>query len=90
MSKKVNIYYAGFNHRVGGAYFHVINLTKGLEELGYNVKVITLDNLPFILRYIPHLFQKIGNMVNFPFGFSYKQKAIRFFYKLFFKNSSDI
>ncbi len=90
MNKKINIYYAGFNHRIGGAYFHVVNLTKGLEELGYNVKIVTLDSLPFILRYIPHIFQKIGNVVNFPFGFLYKQKAIRYFYKIFYKNSSDI
>jgi len=90
MSKKVNIYYAGFNHRIGGAYFHVVNLSKGLEELGYDVKIITIDSLPLILRYIPHLFQKIGNIVSFPFGFLYKQKVIKMFYKLFFKNSSDI
>jgi len=90
MSKKVNIYYAGFNHRVGGAYFHIVNLSKGLEELGYDVKVVTIDSLPLILQYIPHLVQKIGNAVHFPFGFLYKQRIIKFFYKLFFKNSSDI
>jgi len=90
MNKKVNIYYAGFNHRVGGAYFHVVNLSKGLEELGYSVKVITLDSLPLVVRYLPHLFQKIGNVFNFPFGFLCKQKVIQYFYKVFFKNSSDI
>lgn len=90
MSRKVNIYYAGFNNRTGGAYFHVVNLSKGLKELGYDVEVITLDSLPFVLRYIPHLLQKIGNTVNFPFGFLYKQRIIKYFYKLFFKNSSDI
>lgn len=90
MSKKVNIYYPGFKHRVGGAYIHVVNLSKGLEELGYDVRVITLDSLPMILRYLPHLVQKIGNTINFPFGFVYKGKTIKFFYKLFFQNSSDI
>lgn len=90
MSKKVNIYYAGFTHRVGGAYFHVINLKKGLESLGYSVNIITLDSLPFVLRYIPHMFQKIGNIINFPLGFLYKQKVIKYFYKIFFKNNSDI
>lgn len=90
MSKKVNIYYTGFSHRIGGAYFHIVNLTKGFEELGYNVKIVTLDSLPLILRYIPHIFQKIGNIVNFPLGFLYKQKIIKLFYKFFFKNTSDI
>ena len=90
MNKKVNIYYAGFKHRGGGAYFHVMNLSKGLEEMGYLVKIVTIDNLPFIFRYLPHIVQKIGNIVNFPFGFLYKQKIIQYFYKMFFKNSSDI
>lgn len=90
MNKKVNIYYAGFIHRVGGAYYHVVNISKGLEELGYEVNIITLDKLPFIFKYIPHLLEKIVNKINFPFGFLYKQKAIKYFYKLFFKNSSDI
>ncbi len=90
IKEKVNIYYPGFKHRVGGAYIHVVNFSKGLEELGYDVRVITLDSLPLILRYIPHLVQKAGNIINFPFGFVYKGKTIRFFYKLFFQNSSDI
>jgi len=90
MIQRVNIYYSGFNHRVGGAYFHVVNLAKGLEELGYNVKVITLDSLPYFIRYIPHFVQKVGNIINFPFGFLYKQKVIKFFYKMLYKNSSDI
>jgi len=90
MNKKINIYYAGFNHRVGGAYFHVVNLSKGLEELGYNVNIITLNNLPFLLRYLPHIIEKIGNQLNFPLGFLYKQNLIKYLYRFFYKNSSDM
>lgn len=90
MNKKVNIYYAGFKHRVGGAYYHVVNIEKGLKELGYDVNIITLDKLPIFIKYIPHLLEKTINKIHSPFGFLAKQKAIKFFYKLFFKNSSDI
>jgi len=90
MNMKVNIYYSGFKHRAGGAYFHVENIVKGLEELGYNVKIITLDSLPFLIRYLPHISLKIGNIFNFPFGFLYKQQLIKFFYKILYKNSADI
>jgi len=90
LSKKVNIYYAGFTHRGGGAYHHTLNLSKGLTELGYEVKIITLDALPLILRYFPHLVQKIGNILKFPLGYLYKQKVIKYYYKFFFKNTSDI
>jgi len=90
MSKKVNIYYAGFVHRVGGAYYHVVNIEKGLKEFGYEVNIITLDKLPVLIKYIPHLLERIINKLNSPFGFLVKQKAVKFFYKLFFKNTSDI
>lgn len=90
MSKRVNIYYAGFSHRVGGAFHHVVNLKKGMEEQGFSVNVITLDSIPLIFRYIPHIIQLIGNFINFPMGFLYKQKVIRYFYSLKYKNSCDI
>ena len=90
MTESVNIYYAGFKYRVGGAYFHALNLKRGLEEKDYAVRIITLDNLPFVLRYLPHLCEKIVNQIKFPFGYLYKQKVIRYFYKNFYKNSSDI
>lgn len=88
--KSVNIYYPGFRHRVGGAFIHVAFLRKGLEELGYEVRVITLDSLPPLLRYLPHLVQKAGNALRFPFGYLYKGKSIRLLYRLFFQNSADI
>ncbi len=87
---KVNIYYAGFKHRIGGAFFHAVNLSKGLNEQGYNVRIITLDDLPVYWRYIPHLLQKIVNQINSPMGYLAKQKSIRFFYKWLFRNSADI
>jgi glycosyltransferase involved in cell wall biosynthesis len=90
MRKNVNIYYAGFKHRSGGAYFHVVNAEKGLKELDYEVNIITLDTLPFIIRYIPHVLQKVGNILNFPIGFLWRQWLIKQFYKIKFKNSADI
>ena len=90
MRRKVNIYYAGFKHRVGGAFFHVVNIEKGLKELGYEVDVITLDRLPLLVRYIPHVLERIGNTFKFPFGFLWKQWITKVFYKIMFKNSSNI
>lgn len=90
MKRKVNIYYAGFFHRAGGAYFHVVNISKGLIELGYDVSIITLDKLPFVFKYLPHVVQKVVNLFNFPFGFLYKHKVIKFLYRYYFKNTADI
>jgi glycosyltransferase involved in cell wall biosynthesis len=90
MKQKVNIYYAGFKHRVGGAYFHVVNFSKGLIELGYEVNIITLDKLPLIIRFLPHLLQKLGNTFNFPIGYYYKQRCIRYFFKKSYKDKADI
>lgn len=90
MAKKVSIYYAGFKQRGGGVYFHVMNLQKGLESLGFEVKIITLDNLPIVVRYVPHLVQKVGNVIKFPLGFLYKQRIIKWFFRWFFGNSADI
>lgn len=90
MSKKINIYYAGFKHRVGGAYFHVVNIENGLKELGYEINIITLDNLPLLIRYVPHILERVGNTVKFPFGFLWKQWLIKQFYSMWFKNSADI
>lgn len=90
LNNKVNIYYAGFVHRVGGAYFHVVNLSKGLKENGFDVTIVTLDDLPIFIRYIPHVFQKLGNFLNFPMGFVYKQNLIKYFFKYRYQNNSDI
>ena len=76
MSKKVNIYYSGFLSRVGGAYYHAVNLSKGLKEQGYEVKILTFDDLPLILRYIPHLLQFAINKICFPLGYIYKDSVI--------------
>lgn len=90
MRQKVNIYYAGFKHRVGGAFFHVVNIEKGLKELGYEIDIITLDRLPLLIRYIPHIVERLGNILKFPFGFIWRQKITKLFYKMIFNNSSNI
>lgn len=90
MSKLVNIYYAGLKKRAGGVYNHVINIEKGLKEMGYDVRVIALDNLHISIRYIPYLLQKIGNFANFPFGFLWKQQFIKYIYKILYYETSDI
>jgi len=90
MSKKVNIYYSGFLSRVGGAYYHAVNLSKGLKEQGYEVKILTFDDLPLILRYIPHLLQFAINKICFPLGYIYKDSVIKNYTKLVYKNSADI
>jgi glycosyltransferase involved in cell wall biosynthesis len=90
MSKKtVVIYYAGFV-RFGGVFSHVGALEAELRRIGWSVKVITLDSLPFWCRYIPHITEKLVNLISMPLGFIYKDRLTRGLYKLFFNLNVDL
>ena len=88
--QKIMIYYGGFRDILGGVNSHISNLEKEYKNQGYQVETISLDRLPILLRYIPHLVERISNVFYFPLGFVYKGLVAKFFYKTFFKNNSDI
>jgi glycosyltransferase involved in cell wall biosynthesis len=90
MTKKTAIiFYAGFV-RFGGVISHVKSLNNELLRLGWSVNVVTLDKLPLWCRYIPHLTEKIINIINKPMGFLYKDRVTRSLYKLFFNKKVDL
>jgi glycosyltransferase involved in cell wall biosynthesis len=82
--KKAVIYYGGFLHKAGGVTVHVKTIDCELRKMGWNVSIISLENLPIWCRYIPHLTEKLINILFRPLGFLYKGYITRFLYKLFF------
>lgn len=87
--KKIIIYYAGFI-RFGGVFTHVNALEKELNRNNYEVTVITLDNLPLIIRYLPHIVEKFINFFNRPLGYYYKGMVTKYFYKKIFSKKYDL
>lgn len=87
--KKIIIYYAGFI-RFGGVFSHVKALEKELIRNNCEVTVITLDNLPLVIRYLPHIVEKIINFFYKPLGFYYKGMVTKYFYKKIFNKKYDL
>jgi glycosyltransferase involved in cell wall biosynthesis len=84
------IYYGGFAFRGGGAFMHAKILSKELERSGWQVDLITLERLPLLVRYVPHVVGKILNYVVAPMGFYYKGRLTRFLYKLLFRSPVQV
>ena len=61
-----------------------------LRKIGWNVVVITLDNLPIWCRYVPHLIERVVNFVNRPLGYLYKGRTTRLLYKWLFDQKADV
>ena len=55
------IYYGGFLKKAGGAFTHAQLAEKELSCLGWDVQVITLDDLPVWCKYLPHLLERIDH-----------------------------
>jgi glycosyltransferase involved in cell wall biosynthesis len=91
MTKKieVSIFYGGFTFVVGGVNFHLQSLKDGLQQQGCIVNAYTLDNLPFVFKYIPHFLEKVINFFNFPMGFIFKGLATKFLFRTFFEKKVD-
>jgi glycosyltransferase involved in cell wall biosynthesis len=89
-TRKATIYYGGFAFRGGGAFMHAQLLHKELERAGWNVRLITLEWLPFPLRYLPHIVSKVVNWFSSPMGFHYKGRVTRLFYKWFLNHNDDV
>lgn len=87
---KAVIYYGGFLERAGGAFMHARMFSAALEMRGWQVEVVTLDRLPLLLRYLPHVVLRVVNLVNAPLGFFYKDRTTRALYKLFLNGDADV
>jgi phosphatidylinositol glycan class A protein len=88
--KKAIIYYGGFLYKAGGVTVHARTLNTELHKMGWNVAIISLEDLPIWCRYIPHLTEKFINIFCTPFGFLYKGYVTRFLYKLFFDRQVEL
>ena len=83
---KVIIFYGGFKFVVGGVNSHANLLKSGMQLIGHEVTLITLDDLPGLLKYLPHVIEKFTNLIFFPLGYIYKGIATKFLFKLIFRN----
>lgn len=84
-SKNAILFYGGFTFRAGGAFMHTVTLSEGLRARGWSVTTVTLDQLPPLLRYLPHIVAKLVNLVAAPLGFYYKGIVTRTLYRYFIK-----
>ena len=86
--KNIQIFYGGFKFVRGGVNSYSHSLKNQLQKK-FNVSFYSLDSLPFIIKFIPHIIEKIINTLYFPLGFHYKGIVTGFLYKIFFKKKSD-
>jgi glycosyltransferase involved in cell wall biosynthesis len=88
--RKAIIYYGGFAFRGGGAFMHAKIMRTELERDGWLVELITLENLPWPVRYLPHLVANVLNHVWPPMGYFYKDRMTGFFYKRLFGGGAQL
>jgi glycosyltransferase involved in cell wall biosynthesis len=88
MKKKLFIYYGGFRSVKGGVISNSYALKKEFETF-FDVSLICLDDLPFYIRYLPHIVEKTINFFFMPLGFYYKGIVTKKLYKLFFNQNVD-
>lgn len=87
---KAAIYYGGFAFRGGGAFMHAKILSKELERDGWQVDLITLERLPFLFRYLPHIVGRLLNLLRPPMGFYFKDRLTGWLYKLMFNHRVQV
>lgn len=88
--RRATIYYGGFAFRGGGAFNHAKVMRDELHRAGWHVDLFTLESLPVLVRYLPHVVGRIVNRFNPPMGFYYKDQLTRFLYKCLFAVDSDL
>ena len=84
------IYYAGFKHRAGGAFKHALETERELKRRGWQVEVITLDDLPIYARYLPTLVGWAFNAVRAPLGFFWRGRLTSFLYHRLLERRADL
>jgi glycosyltransferase involved in cell wall biosynthesis len=92
MSEKryATIYYGGFAFRGGGAFMHAQVLRKELQRAGWIVELVTLESLPLLVRFLPHVLCRIVNRFNPPLGFFVKDRLTRFLYMRLFNREVQL
>ncbi len=88
MKKEIQIFYGGFKFVKGGVNSHSKLLKESLSKK-YDVSLITLDDLSLLVRFLPHLIEKIINFFYLPMGFYYKGKLTQILFKFFFNKKCD-
>jgi glycosyltransferase involved in cell wall biosynthesis len=83
------VFYGGFRGRGGGAFMHALSIEKELVAMGWQVRLVSLDSLPCFLRYLPHLVEKVINLLAMPLGFYYKGRITRLLFRLFIREFAD-
>lgn len=83
------VFYGGFRWRGGGAYMHAVASEKELTAMGWQVRIVCLDSLPVLVRYMPHLVEKAVNLLAVPLGLHYKDRVTRFLYRQFIRERAD-
>ncbi len=68
---------------------HAIAMEKELTYAGWRVRLISLDSLPALVRYLPHLVEKVVNFFAIPLGFYYKGRVTRFLYRNLIRDYAD-
>jgi glycosyltransferase involved in cell wall biosynthesis len=83
------VFYGGFRSRGGGAYMHAVAIEEELTAMGWEVRLVCMDSLPVLVRYLPHLVEKAINLLAMPLGFYYKGRVTRFLYRQFIRERAD-
>jgi len=66
--KRVIIVYHGFRSRGAGLRRHILQLCHELGRRSIDPQVLSLEELPLVSRYVPHLVQTVGNVLAAPGG----------------------
>ena len=86
-SRSAIIYYGGFRSTSGGAYMHASLLHDALQDIGWSSTLVTLDSLPFSLKYLPHIFLNITKIFSPSFSlFSRERLYLTFLESCFHAN----
>jgi len=88
-SSKIKIFYGGFKKKSGGAFLHAKTLNEKFNELGFKSDLITLDNLPTLLKFFPHIIFYICLKFSPSYAFILKGQIIGFLFKKFYNSTSD-
>ena len=81
---RVSIYYGGFIQNAGGAFLHSKVMKVNLDSLGHETRIITLNNLPILLRFLPHLAYRICLIFKPSKAFHLKGLVTSFLYRTIF------
>ena len=83
MKSRYIFIYNGFEKRSGGALNHAKELSLYLKNKKIDSQIYTLDSLPIIIRFIPHLFLYSFSIISKGLALILKHKISSLFFKYF-------